>query len=660
MKNNLFIVLLFFCSLRIVAQRADSIWYFGDHAGIDFTSGIPVALTNGQMQAWDNTSTISDINGDLLFYTNGVDAWGKNHNIMPNGNALGGNLSAGQSALIVPQPNSSKYYIFTVGYASGDAFRYSIVDMSLNSANGDVTTKANILFNGSTEKIDAAYNPNDTSYWVMTHAWNTNEYYCYKINSNGLQLTPVISTIGSVLSGGFTSGYNAIGQMTFSEDGTKLANAIYSDGKIEIFDFNVSTGTLSNFISMSGYTNSWGIAFSPNNQFLYFTEWYGVSIWQFDISSGIGSTIAASKTLVGTSTFATGSSGYKIGYLQNAPDGKIYAAKFGQYFISAISNPNSSGLGSNFIDNAVNLGNFVCNAGLSRTVKWYTWLNSNCSYSYFDTIQVCKGDSIDVNGTSYMPPVNVIDSLIDNQGCDSIVYTHIAQIQLPNISLGNDTSFCDGDSILLFVHPNFTSVQWNTGSNSDSIYVNSTGVYSVSVSDANCSNSDTINVINLTHSYIAIGDTSFCDGETWNISLAPQNQYQWFDGSISYFKSISDSGDYFVQITDNCKSYTDSFRLETEDCSCLIFVPNVFTPNNDGINDNFYPVINCELDDYQIYIFNRWGKLIFESSDQYEVWNGKYQGNDVPEGVYFYRINYLHLNTNSSEDYKTGSVTLYR
>lgn len=650
---------LLFCNFFAAAQRADSIWYFGDHAGIDFTSGTPVALNNGQMQAYDNTSTISDFNGQLLFYTNGVDAWDKNHNLMPNGNNLGGGLSSGQSALIVPQPLTSKYYIFTVGYASSDAFRYSIVDMSLNSGNGDVTSKANIIFNGSTEKLDAIYNSNDTSYWVITHAWNSNQFKCYKLNSNGLNLTPVVSAIGSNLTGGSPNGYNAIGQMSFSEDGSKLANAIYDDGKIEIFNFNVSTGTLSNYISINGFTRPWGVAFSTNNQFLYYTEWYNDKLWQLNVSSGVSSSIISSKTLVGTGTFPTGSSGYKIGYLQNAPDGKIYIAKFGQHYISSIDNPNLSGTSCNFIDNAVYLGAKVCNAGLSRTIRIYGWLNNYCSNNYSDTVFVCNGDSVNINGNYYSNQLIVIDTLLDNNGCDSIITTSILQIPLPSIDLGKDTSFCDGDSILIFVNPIYSGVLWSNGSNSDSIYIKNSGDYWVIVNDSFCSNTDTINILNISHSFINIKDTTICSGESFIINLPPQNAYIWSTGSTNSSIIIQDSGLYSIQISDICKTYTDNFVVNIKDCNCNVYIANVFTPNSDGINETFSPIFDCEFKHYQFNIFNRWGKLIYTSNNANESWDGKYLGEKVPDGVYFYIFTYENMFENKQKTL-TGSVTIFR
>jgi gliding motility-associated-like protein len=447
--------------------------------------------------------------------------------------------------------------------------------------------------------------------------------------------------------------------MSFSKDGTKLASAIYDDGKIEIFDFNVATGQLSNVLILTGFFRTWGVAFSLNNRFLYYTEWYDTKLIQMDLLSGNPSTITASKTTVGTASFPTGSSGYKIGYLEYGPDSILYAAKFGQHYISAVTNPNQQGLSCGFVDNAVYLSTKTCDAGLSRTVFSYGWL-SHCTNSYYDTLSICANDSIKIGSVFYNPPNTIVESLTDINGCDSIQNTTLLSLPLPTVNLGNDTSFCDGDSVLLTIPNTYYSVLWNTGSNANSIFANNQGTYWVKVSDSLCENSDSIQVNNLSNSYINIGDTTFCEDEKWRINLPKSNTYLWFNGSSNTNITITDSGYYWVQITDYCKTYTDSFAAFTKDCDCKMFVPNVFTPNDDNINDFFFPVITCEFDEYHIVIYNRWGQLLFESFDQHEKWDGKFQNQEAADGVYFYLIIYKHLPSSDKERSHSGSITLFR
>jgi hypothetical protein len=104
------LICFFLSVLASHAQGEANIWYFGQNAGLDFNSGNPVALTNGQLVSEEGTSVLSTASGQLLFYTNGVTVYNKNHQIMQNGSGLFGDSSATQSSLIVQKPNSSNLY----------------------------------------------------------------------------------------------------------------------------------------------------------------------------------------------------------------------------------------------------------------------------------------------------------------------------------------------------------------------------------------------------------------------------------------------------------------------------------------------------------------------------------------------------------------------
>jgi hypothetical protein len=139
----IFLLVLLFFELSLKAQKEANIWYFGDYAGLDFNSGSPVAINDGMTNCSEGTSVLSNPEGELMMYTDGVTVWTKNHTVMSNGNNLYGNSSATQSSVIIPMPNSThKYYIFTVDFILGDkGLNYSIVDMELNGGLGGVTNK---------------------------------------------------------------------------------------------------------------------------------------------------------------------------------------------------------------------------------------------------------------------------------------------------------------------------------------------------------------------------------------------------------------------------------------------------------------------------------------------------------------------------------------
>ena len=113
-KNWIFLFLLFISNGSYSQGEANN-WYFGYGAGITFNSGSPVAVTDGQLYTFEGCTTISDAAGQLLFYTDGISVYNRNHIMMLNGDSLNGDTSSSQSATIVPKPGSSTlFYVFTV------------------------------------------------------------------------------------------------------------------------------------------------------------------------------------------------------------------------------------------------------------------------------------------------------------------------------------------------------------------------------------------------------------------------------------------------------------------------------------------------------------------------------------------------------------------
>src|SRR5215203_5287753 len=146
--HRLLQIIIFSCVTQICfAQGEYNQWCFGNLSGLDFNSGSPVAVSS-QVNTTEGSSSIADAAGSLLFYSDGISVWNKNHVLMSNGSGLNGGVSSTQSALIVAQPQSpSLYYIFTTAESQGGAgFCYSIVDMTLQAGLGAVTTKNVLLF----------------------------------------------------------------------------------------------------------------------------------------------------------------------------------------------------------------------------------------------------------------------------------------------------------------------------------------------------------------------------------------------------------------------------------------------------------------------------------------------------------------------------------
>ncbi|MBQ0733890.1 T9SS type B sorting domain-containing protein [Aquimarina celericrescens] len=382
-RNSLFTLILL-CSLVGSAQNEASVWYFGRLSGLDFGSGAPTALINGQMITNEGCSTISDSNGDLLFYTNGVKVWNKNHQLMANGTDLHGHWSSTQSSIIVPQPGSDHiYYIVTVDEPQtenaafypdpnpdplhinifdptsdsddglNNGLNYSIVDMNLNAGLGEVISKNNhlVTYNPSdieqvklkcSEKISAVYNEDESVVWVVTHF--IDKFYAFRIDASGMNPTPVTSASRSIHPiSGYT--YNAIGNLKFSPDGTKLAMANWSEGTIVneashgsayLYDFDKVTGRVSGGVQLLNLNHPYGVEFSPDSKKLYATvqefDSFSSYIYQFDLNA---TDIPASGHRYNAISDA--------GSLQLGIDGKIYIAMPNMDFISQINDPNALG-----------------------------------------------------------------------------------------------------------------------------------------------------------------------------------------------------------------------------------------------------------------------------------------------------------------------------
>ena len=417
-------------------------WYFGNGAGLDFTSGTPVPITNSAMTAEEGSASISDTCGNLLFYTDGDTVWNKNNQPMPNGTGLMGCWSSTQSSLIVPQPdNDSIYYIFLtdcVEDLAATGTRYSTVNMNKDGGLGAITNKNVLLYAPSTEKLAATYHSNGTDIWILSCNTypsgvppdTTYQYYAYLLKTTGVDPTPVVSS-SVIHPHKWGDCY-----MRFSHQGNKVANTWHAGNctycdTLEILDFNNSTGMLSNSLTLvpdSG-DQPYGVVFSVDDSKLYHTLMndfnYPASlykIFQYDLYSNDSATIAASKTLIQLSDTTTNPLVPFYLALQSGNDGKIYVAKSNSYppyypdSIDVITNPNAAGLACNYVVNGAAIGG-GSQAGLPNFVdSYFRDLNY---YSCNDTLPPVK---VEKCGEVFIP--NAFSPNEDNQNDTLFIRSH--------------------------------------------------------------------------------------------------------------------------------------------------------------------------------------------------------------------------------------------
>ncbi len=426
--KSLLILFTLFCVNLNIAQQEASFWYFGQNAGLQFNSsnGSVTAITNGQIDTLEGCTSISSATGDLLFYTDGRTVWNQNHQVMTNGDyfngtGLLGDPSSTSSGLIVPKPQDpSQYYIFTVdephhdnanafpnqftgNYDSGgsvptqddgfnNGFAYSLVDMTLDAGLGNiVNTEKNVplitydITNPlqeaykCSEKITAVKADDCSSFWVITHF--VNKFYAFKVDINGVQTAPVISTVGPEVP---ISGYrrNSLGYLKASPDGSKLAIAHFgfatvqsgnAAGGVYLLDFDNDTGIVSNSVELYGPAEGnspYGVEFSAENKKVYATIGAGIqgnqasTIFQWNLeSSDIPNSVQPIHT----------SNSLSAGALQLGLDKRIYRAQvnFSTFpntgrFIGIINDPEANGQAVNYTENGILLD---INGGFQNTSR---------------------------------------------------------------------------------------------------------------------------------------------------------------------------------------------------------------------------------------------------------------------------------------------------
>jgi len=411
------ISIAFFTYADTYAQREANVWHFGNGYSLDFNSGAAVQTTGSAMQTSEGCASYSDALGNLLFYTNGggrVPAsgqdpghiWNKNNGVMYDMQGLeGGGFSAAQSSVIIPAPGEPNvYYLFTVdeiehyidatpailaAQPNGRGFRYFKVDMNLNTGLGGVT-QANVqLYNYSLEGLCAIRHANGTDYWILINQ-DTTGIGVYKVTSAGVSLANVYP-------------YNYFGIIKASPNPSASQQCyVYCTG--DIFDFNLTTGVLSNPESLGN--DVYSAEFSHNGNYLYTSRLNPVSsnydLYRYDILT---------SNISGQSLLSTGvliSPNLQANYMQLAPDGKIYFIQFSNFLstsLGTIDCPNSLVPSVSF-----NVFNYPPSAdsaffSLPNFPSWIFY-NSYEDYIEFgpDTVFLCQGDSIVLDagpGTSW-------------------------------------------------------------------------------------------------------------------------------------------------------------------------------------------------------------------------------------------------------------------
>ncbi|MBC8173659.1 MAG: gliding motility-associated C-terminal domain-containing protein [Chitinophagales bacterium] len=267
------------------------------------------------------------------------------------------------------------------------------------------------------------------------------------------------------------------------------------------------------------------------------------------------------------------------------------------------------------------------------------------------------------NTTIVFPAVTTIYTVALLDACGDAIYdTAVITVnEVPDVDLGEDITACEGETVTIDAGPGL-DFNWNTGENSQTIEGDNGGLYWVTVSNGGCTATDTINVTFLSTPNVELGnDTLICNYEEIFFTLyvsSPEADIEWQNGSANSSFVVNAPGIYYVTAANGICTASDTIHVTLKNCTCVLHVPNVFSPNADGINDNFTQVACDVFDFYDMRIYNRWGEFVFQTNNATEGWDGKFLDKECELGSYVYVINYTI--TGGEPDIKKGSVILIR
>jgi gliding motility-associated-like protein len=566
------------------AQKESTIWYFGNNAGLDFSTGKAQAITGSKLNTTEGCASIADRDGQLVFYTDGITIWNKNHKVMTNGTGLMGDPSSTQSGIIVPTPGSrSQYYVFTVdNVAQPNGFRYSIVDLALENGLGKVVQKNELLLTPVTEKLTAVAHENGKDIWVLVHGWNNNAFYAYLLTEKGISTQPVTSYAGTIHNG---RDNNTIGYFKASPSGSKLALAVRGMKLYELFDFDDATGLVSNplVFQSNNYNSAYGLEFSPDGTKLYVNASFAptAKIYQIDLFTN-------AVTLIGTSA-----SSY-AGAMQLGPDGKIYFSRYESPYLGVINAPNAAGTTCGYIDDGIYLAGKTSAFGLPNFIQslFYqpsftfsnTCLTEPTHFAVSDTNNIAKVEWVFndpvvgvVNMSSSKNPVHIFskpgayDVSLDvtyKNGAVKSTTQKVSIDNLPSISLGNDTTLCTGGLVKLNAAFPGATYLWQDGSTEATYVVSKPGIYWVDVVSSGCPVRDSITIMYQTFASVELlqgKDTTLCKGNSLLLAVkqpSSRASYTWQDGTAGTSCIVNKAGYYWVEINNTCGKSRDSIRID--------------------------------------------------------------------------------------------------
>lgn len=645
------------CLLAIqpcIAQKRYNVWAFGKQGGINFNTTPPSGFKSKSPERDPPyyLSSICDTAGELMFYTDGLTVYNRDGFKMPKYNnwwPLAGNVMP----LVCPKPGSDTlFYLFAISDAANpyelQAFPLrlkapgDIDEMIYPRPTGPNNFQKRLKKNCSMIVAGTAH-CNQKDYWISTYS--DHGLYSFLVTDAGINDVPVLTSVpenviqDSIVNPGLSN-------MKFSANGEKAVIPDFDSNKVIVYDFDNATGKFSNPIQIGVKQGIYieEADLSPDGSKLYLATKYSENdgrpityhdIIQMDLNAG--NAIAVENTSITLTPIADletcnrATCFFVFRTINVGPDGRMYIGM--RYAtrptitvdesFSIIEAPNTAGVNCLYKKAQFNVGTKYLFAG-------YNYLRSSSYTLKENGITVQKQNCAD-------KPVNF-----------GILFTKVDSVKWdfgdPSSGTGN---------ISTSLNPSHTYP--GPGS-----YTVKAIIYSKCIADT-ATSIITIKPDVSVKVPAQIKDTSICVGDvlTLNARDGTSHTYQWENGLILADRTINEAGHYRVMIMNDCSLDMKEFDVTYDRCPCAVYVPTAFTPNGDGLNDVFKPATQCFAKQYKFTVFNRFGQVIFTSTDPQKGWDGFIGPYRQATGTFIWTLQYQDPNSKKI-NFEKGSVLLIR
>ncbi len=675
-KKTILLIVAIILSFALKAQfhlqreevlKANSNWFFGE-IGINHNQS-PTQLINtpqfksaifdqSQLRAGEEMIPVSHhITGDLRFIVTRNQVFDKNYQRMPNGTFVPNNdvLPTTRTIAVIPIIDDyDKYYLIRTSIVDSLVLTYSVIDMSLNNGLGEIIedSKNTIITKGYEMDLLSVIPGNNCDYWLLAMVYETDKFSfrVYNITKDGINTNPVISNFNS------DNRRELLWDFELSPNRTTIAynnlkyyhNGVYDPANyIHFLNFETESGRVTTShlpsIRMAQLSPEIYGTFSPDNNYYlayaHIINGDSAVIFKYDLREYTNN-YRPTRLNYAPFNYMPYRQSRHIVYEQPVFLFKHYGKDL--YFpintsIEVVPPMPPAPDVYNVLRQVSGIGKFSPQNGSTWDEAFVSFSASTPSNSIYNT-------SISV--TYPYLPIDTIPQIAE----DSVLCLEQNQ-PFPKIDLK--------------AREGFEGYEWNDGSKGPEKSITEPGKYWV-IYDGGCGiRVDTFIFQLRTPDKVLPLDTVICE-QRFPYTIIPKTnatEYIWEDFSKDAKRQVYYPGEYKLTYVLYGCVLEDSIKVESQFCPCDIFIPNAFSPNNDGLNDHFKPTIalGCVPSEYSLKIFNRYGQVIYISFNEFDRgWDGSINGKPANMDTYFYEIRFSSRTMNGENFYQKGQLTLIR